>query len=50
MTFHVEVADDVQRVAAQARKLGLGVGIAFNPETEVERAAAAADGMDQPFA
>ncbi len=46
VTFHVEVADDVQRVAAQARKLGLGVGIAFNPETEVERAAAAADGMD----
>jgi ribulose-phosphate 3-epimerase len=42
----VEVADDVQRIAAQARKLGLGVGIAFNPETEVERAAAAADGMD----
>jgi ribulose-phosphate 3-epimerase len=46
VTFHVEVADDVQRIAAQARKLGLGVGIAFNPETEVERAAAAADGMD----
>jgi ribulose-phosphate 3-epimerase len=46
VTFHVEVADDVQRVAVQARKLGLGVGIAFNPETEVERAAAAADGMD----
>jgi ribulose-phosphate 3-epimerase len=46
VTFHVEVVDDVQRVAAQARKLGLGVGIAFNPETEVERAAVAADGMD----
>ena len=41
VTFHVEVVDDHERVAGQARDLGLGVGIAFNPETEVERAAEA---------
>jgi ribulose-phosphate 3-epimerase len=46
VTFHVEVVDDPQRTASRARELGLGVGIAFNPETEVEQAAAAADGMD----
>jgi ribulose-phosphate 3-epimerase len=46
VTFHVEVADDPQRVAALARELGLGVGIAFNPETEVGQAADAADGAD----
>ena len=46
VTFHVEVVDDPQRAATRARELGLGVGIAFNPETEVGRAAAAAAGMD----
>lgn len=46
VTFHVEVADDSQRVATRARDLGLGAGIAFNPDTEVARAAAAVDGMD----
>ena len=43
VTFHVEVVADPERVAEQARDLGLGVGIVFNPETEVERAAAAVD-------
>jgi ribulose-phosphate 3-epimerase len=43
VTFHVEVVERPERVAAQARDLGLGVGIAFNPETVVERAAAAVD-------
>jgi ribulose-phosphate 3-epimerase len=46
VTFHVEVVDDPAKAAADARELGLGVGIAFNPETEVERAAEAAAGMD----
>ena len=46
VTFHVEVVDDPQQVASRARDLGLGVGIAFNPGTVVERAAAAAEGMD----
>ena len=31
---------------ARARELGLGVGVAFNPETAVEDAAAAAQGAD----
>ena len=48
VTFHVEAVDDPERGAAHARELGLGVGIAFNPETEVERAAEAVEaaGMD----
>lgn len=43
VTFHVEVADDPSIVVAQAREHGLGVGIAFNPGTEVEVAAEAAN-------
>jgi ribulose-phosphate 3-epimerase len=46
VTFHVEVSGDVAGTAAAARELGLGVGLAFNPETDVERAAAVADGCD----
>jgi ribulose-phosphate 3-epimerase len=46
VTFHYEVVDDPQAVAAKARGHGLGVGLAFNPETAVEDAAAAADGFD----
>jgi ribulose-phosphate 3-epimerase len=46
VTFHIEVVDDVERVAAQARELGLSVGLAFNPETEPEDAAAAAGAVD----
>jgi ribulose-phosphate 3-epimerase len=46
VTFHVEAVDDPAKAAAHARELGLGVGIAFKPETEVERAAEAAAGMD----
>ncbi len=43
VTFHVEVADDPERRDPAARDLGLGVGIVFNPETEVERAAEAVE-------
>jgi ribulose-phosphate 3-epimerase len=50
VTFHVEVVDDPGRVAAQARDLGLGVGIVFNPETEVERAVEAATAADADLA
>ena len=39
ITFHVEVPSDAARVAEQARAHGLGVGIAFNPETTPARAA-----------
>ncbi len=46
VTFHLEATDDVPDVAAAARDLGLGVGLAFNPGTPVEAAAAAADGVD----
>ena len=46
VTFHVEVCDDPLDVIAQARSLGLGVGIAFNPETAVDAAAEAAVGAD----
>src|SRR3954452_14339554 len=46
VTFHYEAVDDPQAVAAKAREHGLAVGLAFNPETSVEDAAAAADGFD----
>jgi ribulose-phosphate 3-epimerase len=39
VTFHVEAAAEPARVAAGAREHGLGVGIAFNPETTPERVA-----------
>jgi ribulose-phosphate 3-epimerase len=46
VTFHVEACDDPARAVAHARSLGLGVGIAFNPETAVDDVVAAADGVD----
>jgi ribulose-phosphate 3-epimerase len=46
VTFHVEVCDDPPRAIAHARSLGLGVGLAFNPETSVDEAVAAAAGVD----
>ncbi len=46
VTFHVEVVDEPSRTIAAARALGLGVGVAFNPETPVEDAVAASDGAD----
>ncbi len=46
VTFHVEATDDAAGVMAAARGLGLGVGIAFGPDTPVEDAARAAEGAD----
>ena len=46
VTFHVEAVDDVPATAARARELGLSAGLAFNPETEPEDAAAAAGDVD----
>ena len=46
VTFHAEVAADPARTIARARELGLGAGVAFNPETEVAAAARAAEGAD----
>ncbi len=34
VTFHFEAVDDVPATIAAAREHGLGVGVAFNPETE----------------
>ncbi|HLX20903.1 MAG TPA: ribulose-phosphate 3-epimerase [Gaiellaceae bacterium] len=36
VTFHYEAVDDVPGTIAAAREHGLGVGVAFNPETEPE--------------
>ena len=46
VTFHVEASDDPARAVAAARSLGLGVGVAFNPETVVSDAVAASEGVD----
>ena len=46
VTFHVEVTDDPASLIALAREHGLGVGVAFNPDTAVEDAARAAEGAD----
>jgi ribulose-phosphate 3-epimerase len=46
VTFHHEAVDDIAAVAARARELGLAVGLAFNPETQPEDAAAAAGEVD----
>jgi ribulose-phosphate 3-epimerase len=45
-TFHYEVVDDVPATIAAAREHGLGVGVAFNPESEPEDVAAVAGGAD----
>lgn len=42
VTFHVEATDDPAGVAARARELGLGVGVAFKPATTPAAAAEAA--------
>ncbi len=46
VTFHVEVSDKPWETIKLARDLDLGVGVAFNPETEVETAVEAALGAD----
>ena len=46
VTFHVEATDDPSGAIRLAHELGLGAGVAFNPETPVEDAVAAAEGAD----
>ncbi len=46
ITFHLEAVADPSAVIANAREHGIGVGVAFNPETPVEAAAAAAADAD----
>ncbi len=45
VTVHFEACDDLPDVIRLARELELGVGVAFNPETEPEEVAAAAGGL-----
>ena len=42
VTVHYEACDDLPGVIRQARELELGVGVAFNPETEPDDVAAVA--------
>jgi ribulose-phosphate 3-epimerase len=46
VTFHYEVVEDVPATIALAREHGLGVGVAFNPESEPEDVAEVAVGAD----
>ena len=46
VTFHCEVAEDVGALAAEARGHGLGVGLAFNPQTDPQQAADVAEPVD----
>lgn len=46
VTFHLEAAPVLDRTLGAAREAGLGVGIAFNPETAPAEVAAAAGGAD----
>ena len=46
VAFHVEVSEEPWNTIKAARDLGLGVGVAFNPETEVEAAVEASLGAD----
>jgi ribulose-phosphate 3-epimerase len=46
VTFHIEAEGEPAETIAQARDLGLGVGVACNLETPIEVAASAAGGTD----
>jgi ribulose-phosphate 3-epimerase len=45
VTVHYEACEDLARVIGEARELGLGVGVAFNPETKPDEVASAAGGL-----
>jgi ribulose-phosphate 3-epimerase len=46
VTFHVEACEEPWNAMSLARSHGLGVGVAFNPETSVEDAVGASLGAD----
>jgi ribulose-phosphate 3-epimerase len=46
VTFHVEVTDEPWKLISEARSHGLGVGVAFKPETPVQAAVEASLGAD----
>jgi ribulose-phosphate 3-epimerase len=45
VTVHYEACEDLAGVIGQARELELGVGVAFNPETEPDDVVAVAGGL-----
>jgi ribulose-phosphate 3-epimerase len=45
VTVHYEACADLPGVIGQARELGLGVGVAFNPESEPDDVVAVAGGL-----
>ena len=49
VTFHVEVSEEPWNTIKAARDLELGVGVAFNPETEVEETLGALTDLVQLF-
>jgi ribulose-phosphate 3-epimerase len=46
VTVHYEACEDASAVVEQARELGLQIGLAINPSTHVEHAAAVAEHFD----
>jgi ribulose-phosphate 3-epimerase len=46
VTFHIEACENVPAAIALAREHGLGVGVAFNPETLVKTAVAVSGAAD----
>lgn len=46
LTFHVEAVDDAAEVAAKIRELGVGVGVALNPDTPLSALDACIDDVD----
>ncbi|MCA9136475.1 MAG: ribulose-phosphate 3-epimerase [Planctomycetales bacterium] len=46
LTFHVEAVDDAATVAREIRSMGVAVGVALNPETELSRLDGCLDEVD----
>lgn len=46
LTFHAEAVDDVTAVAGQIADLGVGVGVAINPDTPLSAIEASIDSVD----
>lgn len=50
LTFHVEAVDDAAAVAQEIRSLGVGVGVALNPETDLSQIECCLDHVDMVLA
>lgn len=50
LTFHVEAVDDAAAVAKEIRGLGVGVGVALNPQTELGEIEGCLDEVDMVLA